>query len=289
VNPSLDTISMPGGTALVMRTFRSSESPTKSVRAAVIIPSAMGVAQQFYTQFAQWLAEQGYHVATFDYRGIGLSAPPSLRGFPVNIFDWAEDCAAVIDAVKSQLPDAPLHWIGHSLGGQLLGLIPNRERIDRVVTVATGSGYWLENAWRTKSMVWWLWFFVVPIALRVAGYFPGKRLRKVGNLPREVMAQWRRWCLSREYVVGAEGPQVREAYASVRMPMLSLSFTDDELMSARGIRSLHGLYTNAPVEYRRISPPDVGAERIGHFGFFRPQFERTLWPLVPQWLMEQRR
>jgi predicted alpha/beta hydrolase len=285
LSQSHDTITMPGGTALVMRTFRTSELP----KAAVIIPSAMGVAQQFYTQFAQWLAGQGYHVTTFDYRGIGLSAPPSLRGFPVNIFDWAEDCAAVIDAVKSQLPDVPLHWIGHSLGGQLLGLIPNRARIDRVVTVATGSGYWLENTWRTKSVVWWLWFVVVPIALRVAGYFPGKRLRKVGNLPRGVMAQWRRWCLSREYVVGAEGEHVREAYASVRMPMLSLSFTDDELMSARGIRSLHGLYTNAPVEYRRISPPDVGARHIGHFGFFRPQFERTLWPLVPQWLMEQTR
>lgn len=280
---SQDKIPMPGGTTLVMRTFRSSESP----RAAVIIPSAMGVAQQYYTQFAQWLAGQGYQVTTFDYRGIGLSAPPSLRGFPVDIFDWAEDCAAVIDAMKSQLPDVPLHWIGHSLGGQMLGLIPNRERIDRVVTVATGSGYWLENTWRTKSVVWWLWFFVVPIALRVAGYFPGKRLRKVGDLPRGVMAQWRRWCLSREYVVGAEGERVREAYASVRTPMLSLSFTDDELMSARGIRSLHGLYANAPVEYRRIAPPDIGARRIGHFGFFRPQFERTLWPLVPQWLMAQ--
>lgn len=282
---SQDTITMADGTALVMRTFRTSGSPT----VAVIIPSAMGVAQQFYTQFAQWLAGQGYHVTTFDYRGIGLSAPPSLRGFPVNIFDWAEDCASVIDAVKSQLPDAPLHWIGHSLGGQLLGLIPNRARIDRVVTVATGSGYWLENTWRTKSMVWWLWFVVVPISLRVAGYYPGKRLRKIGNLPRGVMAQWRRWCLSREYVVGAEGDRVRDAYASVRIPMLSLSFTDDELMSARGIRSLHGLYTNAPVEYRRIAPPDIGARRIGHFGFFRPQFERTLWPLVPQWLMEQPR
>lgn len=278
--PSQTTIDMPGATSLVLTTFRCSESP----QAAVIVPSAMGVAQQFYTRFAQWLASQGYHVTTFDYRGIGLSAPSSLRGFPVDIFDWAEDCAAVIDTVQAELPDVPLYWIGHSLGGQLLGLIPNRDRIDRVVTVATGSGYWLENAWRTRSMVWWLWFFVVPVALRVVGYFPGKRLRKVGNLPRGVMAQWRRWCLSREYVVGAEGERVREAYASVRMPMLSLSFTDDEMMSARGIKSLHGLYTNAPIEYRRISPPDIGARHIGHFGFFRPQFEQTLWPLVPQWL-----
>jgi predicted alpha/beta hydrolase len=281
LDPVQDTLAMPGGTSLVFRTFRGTAQP----HAAVIIPSAMGVAQKFYTQFAQWLARQGYHVTTFDYRGIGFSAPRSLRGYPVNIFDWArQDCAAVIDLVKAQLPDVPLHWIGHSLGGQLIGLIPNRDRIDRVMTIGTGNGYWLENTWRTKSTVWWLWFVAVPLALRAVGYFPGKRLRKVGDLPFGVMEQWRRWCLNREYVVGAEGEQVRASYASVSMPMLSLSFTDDEMMSARGIRTLHGLYVNAPVEYRRIAPPEIGAKHIGHFGFFRPQFEQSLWPLVPQWL-----
>jgi predicted alpha/beta hydrolase len=45
------------------------------------------------------------------------------------------------------------------------------------------------------------------------------------------------------------------------------------------------LYANAPIEYRRIAPRDIGVPRIGHFGFFRPQFEPTLWPLVPQWLV----
>src|SRR5690606_41555285 len=110
---------MPDGTALVFRTFRSTGAP----RAAVIIPSAMGVAQKYYAQFAQWLASQGYHVTTFDYRGIGLSAPPSLRGFPVNIFDCArQDCAALIDLVKSQWPRLPPHRGGSSLGAQLLGV-----------------------------------------------------------------------------------------------------------------------------------------------------------------------
>lgn len=282
VSCSERTLDMQNGTSLVYRTFRATEAP----RAAVIIPSAMGVAQKYYTRFAEWLALQGYQVTTFDYRGIGQSAPRSLRGYPINIFDWAtQDCAAIIDVVKTQLPAVPLYWIGHSLGGQLLGLIPNRDRIDRVLTVAAGSGYWLETAWPTRSVVWWLWYVVAPLALRWAGYFPGKRLRTVGDLPFGVMEQWRRWCLSREYVVGAEGEKVREAYASVRMPMLALSFTDDALMSAHGIRSLHGLYVNAPIEYRRIAPPDVGGRHIGHFGFFRPQFEQTLWPLAPQWLV----
>jgi predicted alpha/beta hydrolase len=183
----------------VLRTFE----PQSALRAAVIVPCAMGVAQNYYGRFAEWLASQGFLVATFDYRGIGMSAPRSLRGFEVDIVDWAQrDCAAVIDFVKARLPEAPLYWVGHSLGGQLLGLIPNRDRIDRVLTIATGNGYWRENSWQTKRFVWWLWFVAAPISMRLLGYFPGKRLRKVGDLPLGVMRQWRRWCLSREYVVG---------------------------------------------------------------------------------------
>jgi predicted alpha/beta hydrolase len=278
------SLTLPDGDSIAMQLFEPVELP----RASVIVPCAMGVAQRYYSKFAEWLAAQGFLAVTFDYRGIGLSAPRSLRDFEVDIFGWAQqDCAVVIDHVKARLPDAPLYWVGHSLGGQLLGLIPNRHRIDRIVTVATGSGYWIENSWPTKRVVWWLWFVVVPIALRVVGYFPGKRIRKVGDLPKGVMAQWRRWCLAREYVVGAEGEAVRAAYASVRTPIMSLSFTDDEMMSERGVRSMHDLYRAAPVEYRRISPQEVGAAQIGHFGFFRPQFEQTLWPIVRDWIEER--
>jgi predicted alpha/beta hydrolase len=275
------TIDLHSGAALILRTFEPASAPL----AAVVVPSAMGVTQAFYGRFAEWLAARGYLAATFDYRGIGQSAPAKLRGFQVDIRDWAtQDCRAVIDFIKSRTPDVPLYWVGHSLGGQLLGLIPNRECIDRVITIATGSGYWRENSWQTRRFVWWLWYVAAPLAMSVAGYFPGKRLRKVGNLPRGVMEQWRRWCLDREYVVGVEGDSVRRSYASVRTPMLSLSFTDDEMMSEQSISSLHGLYANAPIEYRRIAPREIGVKRIGHFGFFRPQFEQTLWPLVPQWL-----
>lgn len=278
---ALHTLTLGNGDTIAVQFYEPADTP----RATVVVPCAMGVAQRFYSRFAEWLALQGYLAVTFDYRGIGQSAPASLRGFEVDIFGWAqEDCAAVIEHVKARYPAKPLYWVGHSLGGQLLGLIPNRDKIDRVITVATGSGYWLDNSWPTKRVVWWLWFVVVPIAIRVAGYFPGKRLRKVGNLPKGVMAQWRRWCLAREYVVGAEGEHVRVAYASVRMPILSLSFTDDEMMSAQGIRSLHALYTSAPIQYREVAPSDIGAAQIGHFGFFRPQFEESLWPIVKEWM-----
>ena len=122
------------------------------------------------------------------------------------------------------------------------------------------------------------------MALRLFGYFPGKRLRKVGDLPHAVMAQWRRWCLNPDYVVGVEGEQARQLYSDVKIPITSLSFSDDEYMSARNIESLHNFYTAASRTMKRISPSDVNADKIGHFGFFRPKFKESLWEkyLLPE-------
>jgi predicted alpha/beta hydrolase len=262
------------GARIAARFFAPPEAP----RAAVLIVSAMGAPQGYYRPFAAWLAAQGYLVATFDYRGIGRSRPKSLRGFKADIVEWAErDCAAMIEAVLARAPGAPLIWIGHSLGGQIVPMVPNRERIAKIVTVATGSGYWREYAPAMRPFGWWLWFVAVPLATRLFGYFPGRRLKKVGDLPKGVIEQWRRWCMHKDYAAGAEGPAMRARYAAVKTPIVSLSFADDEYMSLANTKALHGLYSGAPQRLKRIAPRDIGEKRIGHFGFFRPKQEQALW------------
>ncbi|HET8644793.1 MAG TPA: alpha/beta fold hydrolase [Vicinamibacteria bacterium] len=258
-------------------------------RAGVLIVPAMGVDQRYYAPFAEWLAGQGYFVACFDYRGLGRSRPPqyrrSLRGFEADVVTWAtRDVPALVDFVCRRVPGRPLLWVGHSLGGQILGLVPNRQRVRAMLTVACGSGYWLENSARLRAFVWWLWFVAVPLSLRAYGYFPGRRLRKIGDLPAGVMRQWRQWCLDREYVVGAQGEDVRRDYAAVTTPICSLSFTDDEYMSARNIESIHGFYSSAPREMKRLHPREVGQRRVGHFGFFRRRCAGSLWPRAAEWL-----
>ena len=273
------------GSEIAARFFHPAGAP----RGAVLIVPAMGTPQDFYRPFAEWLAAQGFLSATFDYRGTGLSRRGGLRGFKADIFDWARlDCAAMVEEMSRRANGTPLYWIGHSLGGQILALVPNRERIAKAITVATGSGYWLENVPSLRLKVWWLWFFIVPVALRLCGYFPGKALRKVGDLPLGVMQQWRRWCLDREYAVGAEGDAVRAEYAAVRTPIVSLSFVDDEMMSLANTESIHGFSSSAPRKMQRIAPSDVGEPRIGHFGFFRSAFEASLWRphLLPELLPE---
>ena len=147
----------------------------------------------------------------------------------------------------------------------------------KAVSVASGSGYWLDNVPSLKWRVWWLWYFVVPLTTRIYGYFPGKRLRKVGDLPRGVMNQWRKWCLNPDYMVGAEGEEIREKYRNVATPISSFSFTDDELMSKKNIDSLNSFYVTSKIETSRITPEQIGAKRIGHFGFFKAKFEDSLW------------
>jgi predicted alpha/beta hydrolase len=261
-------------------------------RAAVLIAPAMGVEQDYYAPFAHWLAGQGYFVATFDYRGMGRSRPAayreSLRGFEADVLTWARrDCAAMVDHMADRCGGRPLLWVGHSLGGQILALLPNRERVRAMVTIAAGSGYWRENSPSLRRIVWWLWYVLVPLALPLYGYFPGRKLRKVGDLPAGVMRQWRDWCLNREYLVGHEGEPMRQRYATVTTPILSLSFTDDELMSRANIESLHGFYSGAPRRMTRIDPREIGERRIGHFGFFRKHYAPTLWPQAGDWLAAQ--
>lgn len=274
------TLNSSDGAAIAARVFE----PSGLLEGNVVIGGAMGVRQAYYEPFAQWLASQGWRVTTFDYRGSGDSAPDSLRGFKADLFDWTRDYAAAIDHAHAALPGAPLYLVGHSLGAQLPGLLDNQHKVSGLLSIAAGSGYWRENAPQLKRIVPYFWFVLVPLATKLCGYFPGRKLRKVGDLPAGVMMQWRKWCLHPRYSVGAEGEQARRSYASVRFPVLALSITDDELMTLQGTHSLFSLYENAPRQIERIGPAELALRRIGHFGPFRAEQETRLWPRMADWL-----
>jgi len=266
-------LSSTGGAVIAARFYAAPGAP----RAAVVIGGAMGVRQDYYAPFAQWLALQGYLVASFDYRGVGESRRAPLRRVDADLFSWTDDFDTVIAAALQRAGEVPLYLVGHSLGAQLPGLLQHRDRVAGLVSVAAGSGYWRDNAPQLKRMVLYFWHVLVPVATWLFGYFPGRRIGKVGDLPRGVVLQWRRWCLNPRYHVGAEGAPVRERFEAARFPLVALSMTDDELMTERGTHVLVDCYANAPRRVERIAPADVAARHIGHFGFFRDQFQSSLW------------
>src|SRR6185369_17052268 len=160
-----ETIQAADGMKLSARVYE----PDRTGLGSVVIGGAMGVRQDYYAPFAQWLAGRGWRVFTFDYRGSGESGPSgsALRGFKADLFDWTRDYEAVIDHAHAALPGRPLFLLGHSLGAQLPGLLSNQDKVSGMLSVAAGSGYWRENAPQLKRVVFYFWFVLVPLATRL--------------------------------------------------------------------------------------------------------------------------
>ncbi|MBP76160.1 MAG: alpha/beta hydrolase, partial [Pseudomonadales bacterium] len=143
--------------------------PASQPRGQILVGSATGVPQGFYRRFAEFAARNGFTTLTLDYRGIGASAPASLKGFEMNYLDWADkDLAAGVDYLGQQ--NLPLYLVGHSFGGHAFGLLPNRDAIHAVYTFGTGAGWhgWMPKGERRK--VQFMWNLVLPLIVAIKGY-----------------------------------------------------------------------------------------------------------------------
>ncbi len=244
----------------------------------IVINCATGVRQRYYAHFAQWAAEQGATVITYDYRGIGQSRPQRLKGFAARMSDWGRhDFEGALRSAKQTFPGRELVVIGHSVGGQILGMAQSNEAISRVVTVAAQVGSWRLWPGASKWAFAGLWYGLMPGVTRAMGYFPGA-LGIGADLPRDVALEWASWCRHDDYFLG-HGVS-RDGYARMKVPLLSFSFSDDGYAPKAAVDRLHALYSNAQLERVHLTPSDVGAKAIGHFGFFREQFASTLWARV---------
>ncbi|WP_395728412.1 serine aminopeptidase domain-containing protein [Nakamurella sp.] len=241
-------------------------------RGAVLLAPAMATPASFYRPLAGWLAEAGFLTLAFDYRGTGSVA--ELRAETGDILRWAGDAASALEALVGAADGLPVSWLGHSLGGQVLPFA-HHGLVDQAIVVASGNGYWRHNTPAVRRRAPLLWHTLAPSAIAAAGYFPGRRLRIIGDLPANVMRQWRRWCLAPGYFE-VDLPRIRDRVARVTTPMTSLWFTDDELLTAAAIDAMDDLYRGTPVERLRLDPASFGLDRVGHHGFFR-EGSRSLW------------
>jgi predicted alpha/beta hydrolase len=105
----------------------------------------------------------------------------------------------------------------------------------------------------------------------------------LGDVPRNVMRQWSRWCRHPEYL-RLDHPDAPDLFAAVKAPLVSLSFVDDELLSEASIDRLHDWYTGTDVVRRHYRPQDLGVSRMGHHGFFRTRHAHLWDEAAVPWL-----
>jgi len=252
-------------------------------RGTILMAGATGVPQRFYRHFAEYAVAHGFETLTLDYRGIGQSAPQSLRGFEMEYSDWARlDLAAAVDVMASE--GHPLFVVGHSFGGHAIGLLPNHARIARAYTFATGAGWhgWMPPLERIRVRL--LWGIFGPLLTRWKGYLAWSMAGLGADLPLGVYRDWKRWCRYPRYFF--DDPTLRDEVTAlfdrVRTPITAANALDDRWAPPASRDAFMAGYRNAEIRCIDIDPRTAGVGPIGHTGYFLRRAQ-PLWADVLRW------
>ena len=266
--------------------------PKDEVKAALMIAPATGIKRQFYHNFATYLAASGFGVLTFDNEGIGESLSSDLAKCDASLISWGRhDMPAVLDALQDEFADATYHLIGHSAGGQLIGLMPNYQAIASVFNVACSSGQIknMDMPYKLKAIGFMDAF--IPLTNLTFGYTPADKIGMGEPLPRSVARQWREWCNGAGYIETAFGKSIHtHFYDEIDMPALWLGFSDDEIANSKNIDDMIRVFSKMPVEKRFFEPEEFGLNSIGHMRYFSSKTNAKapqLWQMAVDWLAKQ--
>lgn len=245
-------------------------------KATLIIANATGVPQAFYRRFAQYAAARHFRVFSFDYRGIAASAPKSLRHFNLSYLDWGRfDLSAAIDvAIHFQ---QPIFVVGHSYGGQALGLTRNHAAVTAMYCFGTGAGWHGYMPQKERLKVHLFWKLIFPPLVHYYGYLPWQKLNLGTDLPKNVYRQWRRWCQYPNYFFDdPECSALHTQFAAVKTPIYAVTALDDDWALPASRHAFMQHYKQAAMHYIDLKPQDYGLAHIGHMGYFR-QGAEELW------------
>jgi len=259
------------------------EPPTGEAHAVAVVSSAAGVPRGYYRGFAQWLAERGYAVLSYDYRGIaGSRQTGPLRHERATMRDWAVlDMSAALAAAEARRGGRclPLLLVGHSFGGNAIGFARGVERADAILTVASQVGeprlYPGVHRWigETFFRAW------LPAVVGLFGHAPGWALGGGAQpLPGGVARQWSGWGLRRGWAFADPAMRAHSSYGAIVAPVHLWNVSDDLTYAPpKAVDALAATYRNAAVQRHTLTPAAVGLPRLGHFGAFRREPGARAW------------
>ncbi len=253
----------------------------------VIISSATGVKQEYYQKIAQFLSKEGITVITFDYQGIGRSLKKPIKSLQHNASDWARvDLESVIQYVQATYPNSKKVILGHSIGGQLVGMAKSSKQMDKLILVAAQSGYWKYWSGTGRAKMWFNWHILFPSLLRVFGYLPAKKVSSMEDLPKNVANQWRTWGKHKDYIFSDKTLQ-DTYYHELTMPLTAFSIDDDEYAPKAAVEWMIAQYGNAKKKSIHLVPSELAVKKIGHFGVFKEKFAPTIWQQILSEIKEE--
>lgn len=259
-----------------------SGEPEGDPMGTIIISAATGVRKEFYYKFSRYLIENGYRVLLYDYRGIGESAPADIRTSRAFMHEWGtQDMNAVLDYVVNELTLTDIIWLGHSVGAQLVGLLKNKNHIRKVISINAALGYWGYLPYPMKIVVWILWHIIGPALTKLYGYGVMKKIGWGENLPRNVLLEWRSWCLNKNYYADFLKSELQtDRFYNFTVPITAIYTSDDYIANDTTASLMMQFFPNAPSNLIKLDVSKYTAMKVGHTGIFRKRFESIFWPML---------
>ena len=254
-------------------------------KAAVIICPATGIKKEFYMALARYLAENKYAVICFDNRGIGASLKGSINLEDADLIDWGKlDMTAAFETLKKQVPNVDYHLIGHSAGGQLVGLMENALELKTIFNVACSSGSIANMSWAFRPKAYFFMNIFIPVCNKLLGHTKSQWVGMGEPLPRNVAAQWSKWCNGRGYVEMEFGHKIKDHfYDKIAIDSIWYYATDDQIACLENVKDMTRVYSKARCKIAKLHPPTHEINQIGHMKFFSKR-NHFLWQLVLDWL-----
>lgn len=254
----------------------------------VIVNPATGVLAKYYHYYARFLAGRGFSVLTYDYRGIGLSRPGKLPGNAIRWRDWGSlDFDAAVTWARRRDPEGPLIVVGHSIGGFLPGFARNARKVDRYLTVGAQYAYWPDYARHKRLAYFAKWHVAMPILTLACGYFPGRKLGWLEDLPAGVAREWSfRGARMEASYPKSERADILDNFRTVKAPILAIGMSDDEFGTPSAILRGLSYYKGAERHYHQLTPVELGLAKVGHFDLFHDRHREGFWLSALDWLKD---
>lgn len=256
-----------------------------SVKAAIMIAPATGIRRRVYNSFASFLADNGYGVICFDNRGIGDSKNGSINANNPSLVNWgALDMPAVLETLQLNFPNQTYHLVGHSAGGQLVGLMHNAAEITSMFNFAASSGSLRNMNYPFKFKASFFLNVYIPLNNLLFGKTNSQWVGMGEPLPKKVASQWTKWCNGSGYVATDFGKDIKaHHYDSLSLPSLWLHAIDDGIANYENVQDMVRVYPKSKAEVITLKPVDWGYKDIGHMKFFSSK-KKELWKYALDWL-----
>ena len=253
----------------------------ENTQGTAVLHSATSVKKEYYLKFASFLAEQGYDILIYDYRGIGEAQRGSLKDLQATMHEYGTlDQNAALAYLIHERGRTGITWLGHSVGSQLMGVVNNMEHVRQVLAINCSTGYWGYFPFPWNLMSLYMWHLAGPLLTTVKGYFPASMLGMGEPLPKGVFYEWRRWCNSRTHFrKWLRKTRGIERFQGFKVPITAIYTSDDYIAGKKTVAALLDFYPDAEHKVIEVEAKQLGG-KVGHLGIFRSKFQETGWPII---------